>query len=49
VTHGPWFDNTLATLEVRGRGLVIRWDAGSVRDERFDEPELHQIARIVIH
>jgi hypothetical protein len=49
VTQGPWFDNTLATLEVRGRGLVIRWDAGEVRDERYDEPDLHQIARIVIH
>ncbi len=49
VTHGPWFDNTLATLEVRGRGLVIRWDAGEVPGERYDEPDLHQIARIVIH
>jgi hypothetical protein len=49
VTHGPWFDNTLATVEVRGRGLVVRWDTGRVRDDRFDEPELHQIARIVIH
>jgi hypothetical protein len=49
VTEGPWFDNTLATLEVRGRGLVIRWDAGRIRDDRYDEPEIHQIARVVVH
>ena len=45
--QGPWFDNNLATLEVRGRGLVIR-DSGAVRDEAYDEPELRQVARVVI-
>jgi hypothetical protein len=49
VTDGPWFENTLATIEVRGRGLVIRWDAGEVTGERYDEPELRRIARVVIH
>lgn len=49
ITEGPWFDNTLATLEVRGRGLVLRWDTGVVRGEAFDEPELHQVARIAVH
>ena len=48
VTEGPWFDNNLATLQVRGRGLVIRWDSGLVRDEAYDEPELRQVARVVI-
>ena len=48
VTEGPWFDNNLATLQVRGRGLVIRWDSGVVRDEAYDEPELRQVARVVI-
>jgi hypothetical protein len=48
VTHGPWFDNTLATLEVRGRGLVVRWDAGEVRGERYDQPDTRQVARVAI-
>lgn len=48
VTHGPWFDNNLATLEVRGRGLVMRWEAGEVRGDRYDAPELRQVARVAI-
>ncbi|MFC8502333.1 alkaline phosphatase D family protein [Pedococcus sp. NPDC057267] len=48
VTHGPWFDNTLATLEVRGRGLVVRWDAGEVHGDRYDEPDTRQVARVAI-
>jgi hypothetical protein len=48
VTHGPWFDNNLATLEVRGRGLVVRWDAGEVRGERYDHPDVRQVARVAI-
>jgi hypothetical protein len=48
VTHGPWFDNNLATLEVRGRGLVMRWEAGEVKGDRFDAPDLRQVARVTI-
>jgi hypothetical protein len=48
ITEGPWFDNSLATLEVRGRGLVLRWDTGVVRGEAFDAPELHRVARVAI-
>ncbi|TPG13985.1 alkaline phosphatase family protein [Pedococcus bigeumensis] len=48
VTDGPWFDNNLATLEVRGRGLVMRWEAGEIRGDRFDAPELRQVARVAI-
>ena len=48
VTHGPWFDNNLATLEVRGRGLVMRWEAGEVRGDRYDAPDLRQVARVSI-
>ena len=40
VTEGPWFDNNLATLEVRGRGLVMRWDTGVVEGEQYDAPDL---------
>ncbi|GAB3442756.1 alkaline phosphatase D family protein [Phycicoccus ginsengisoli] len=49
VTHGPWFDNNLATLEVRGRGLVVRWDTGEVRGERYDHPDVRRVARVAIH
>jgi hypothetical protein len=49
VTHGPWFDNNLATLEVRGRGIVVRWDAGEVRGERYDQPDVRRVARVAIH
>nr|WP_238338323.1 alkaline phosphatase D family protein [Pedococcus badiiscoriae] len=49
VSDGPWFDNNLATLEVRGRGLVMRWEAGEVRGERYDAPDLRQVARVVVH
>jgi hypothetical protein len=48
ITEGPWFDNSLATLEVRGRGLVLRWDSGVVRGEAFDAPELRRVSRVVI-
>ena len=48
LTHGPWFDNNLATLEVRGRGLAIRWEEGVVRGDAFDAPELNEVARVVI-
>lgn len=29
VTHGPWFDNNLATLETTGRSMTLRWEAGT--------------------
>ena len=47
VTQGPWFDNNLATLEVRGGGLVIRWETGEVGDD-LDAPQLRQVARLVV-
>jgi hypothetical protein len=48
VTHGPWFDNTIATLEVRGRGLVVSWHTGEVHGDRFDQPELRPVARVAL-
>ena len=29
ITHGPWYDNNLATLETHGRELSMRWEAGT--------------------
>ena len=48
VTHGPWYENCLATLHVRGRGLVITWEAGEVSGDRHDEPEIRRVARVSI-
>jgi hypothetical protein len=48
MTEGPWFDNNLATLQVRGRGLVMRWDLGVVERDKYDEPDLREVARVVI-
>ena len=48
MTEGPWFENNLATLQVRGRGLVMRWDMGVVQDDRYDAPDLELVARVVI-
>ena len=31
-----------------GRGLVLRWDAGVVEGENYDEPDLRQVARVVM-
>jgi hypothetical protein len=49
VTNGPWYENCLATLHVRGRGLVITWDAGEVREGHHEDPQLRRVARVVIH
>ena len=43
VTEGPWFDNNLATLEVRGPGLVLRWDTGVVEGRASTSPSCMQV------
>jgi PhoD-like phosphatase len=48
VTHGPWFDNNLALLEVHGRTLTFRWNTGEVQDGRDDHPRLREVARVEI-
>ena len=38
VRRGPWFDNTLATVETRGRRATIRWERALERDgEQLEE------------
>ena len=46
MTEGPWFENNLATLQVRGRGLVMHWDMGVVQGDRYDAPDLEEVARV---
>ena len=44
-THGPWFDNNLATLETSGRSLSMRWERGVVDGDQ-DNPALEVVARV---
>ena len=48
VTHGPWYDNNLAVLELRPAGVRMWWTAGEVVDGREDRPVLRRVATIVI-
>ncbi|WP_265444620.1 alkaline phosphatase D family protein [Flexivirga meconopsidis] len=46
ITHGPWFDNNLATLEVSGDSLLLTWDSGEVVGEEYDNPKLRRVAEV---
>ena len=46
LVQGPWFDNNLAVLEVRGRGLRIWWSAGAVAGDRPDRPSVRRVASV---
>ena len=47
---GPWFDNNIATLEIRpGEGLRMWWATGEVEDGRHDKPRFAQVAEVDDH
>jgi len=47
ITHGPWYDNNLATLETRGRELAMKWEAGTTSpDVDDDEVRLTVVAQL---
>jgi hypothetical protein len=48
VTEGPWFDNNIAILEVRGEGLAVQWQKGEVVGELYDEPHAREVARFTV-
>lgn len=45
---GPWFDNSLATLEITGRQLRMRWDKGVVKRGNHDRPTVELVAEIEV-
>lgn len=45
--EGPWFDNILATLEVTGRELRLRWEKGVV-PAGHDDPQVEIVSDIRI-
>ncbi|HET7357005.1 MAG TPA: hypothetical protein VFJ09_10065, partial [Nocardioidaceae bacterium] len=53
-THGPWYVNTLATLEDRDDGLRLFWETGVVADTDatgapdYAEPRLEQVASVLL-
>jgi phosphodiesterase/alkaline phosphatase D-like protein len=48
VLEGPWFDNNLATLEVRGNGLRMWWATGKVEDGDHEHPRLKLVAELTV-
>jgi hypothetical protein len=48
LTHGPWFDNVLATLEVTDTGLRLWWAKGVVEDGRHDLPRVVRVAEVEV-
>jgi hypothetical protein len=46
ITHGPWYDNNLATLETEGRRLSMKWEAGE--SSGGDEPKLKVVAEFTL-
>ena len=45
---GPWFDNNLATLEVRPEGLQMWWAKGTVHGDEHDRPVLERVATVLV-
>jgi PhoD-like phosphatase len=42
LTHGPWFDNVVGTLELEGRRALVRIEK-TVREDPSDEPRLELV------
>jgi hypothetical protein len=53
-THGPWYANTLASLEDREEGLFLCWETGVVDHtapsgaEDAAEPRLVEVASVLL-
>ena len=46
VTSGPWYDNSLAVLELLEDRLRFRWSRGEVSEGRPDRATLHPVATV---
>ncbi|MCW2764074.1 MAG: hypothetical protein JWO11_33 [Nocardioides sp.] len=44
LTKGPWYDNNLAVLELRGTGMRLWWSRGDVTGRPADLPALEAVA-----
>jgi len=48
VLEGPWFDNNIATLAVRGRALELMWERGVVRGDDDEHPAVEVVRDVRI-
>ncbi|MGI8613688.1 MAG: alkaline phosphatase D family protein [Nocardioidaceae bacterium] len=46
--QGPWFDNSLATLEARGRDLTLWWECAEIADQATQRPELRRVCEVAL-
>ena len=46
VTHGPWYDNNLAVLELAPVGIRLWWNAGQVVGGTPERPVLRRVASV---
>ncbi len=47
--EGPWFDNNIATLEVRpGEGLRMWWGTGEVENGDHERPRFAQVEEVLV-
>ncbi len=47
-TAGPWFENNLATLDVRPDSLEMWWAKGEVHDGAHERPELRRVRTVTV-
>jgi len=43
ITEGPWFDNMLATVQLDGPNLVMKWESATVDSVQDIDPELYTV------
>jgi hypothetical protein len=43
ITEGPWFDNMLATVQLDGPSLVMKWESATIDSAQDTDPELHTV------
>ncbi|MEO8851272.1 MAG: alkaline phosphatase D family protein [Allobranchiibius sp.] len=48
LTHGPWFDNNIGSVEVLGSRLLVTWSRGEVTGDDYTHPTLHRVATELI-
>jgi hypothetical protein len=48
ITEGPWFDNMLATVQLDGLSLVMRWEAASVEGGQHRDPVLRTVHEFTV-
>ncbi len=48
ITKGPWFSNSIATLEVKGRDIRLVWEKSVTGDGDNAHPELERVAAVDI-